>query len=468
VTRARTSGEAIPGSAVEVVCAGCGHVAAADAPFPVRCPRATAGDDIDHVMMRRLREPGLRFPEREDANPFLRYRELFRAYHLARGAGWPDERYVALVERFDAAIAEVDGRGFRITPFGRSDALSDRLGFGPAGGVWVKDETANVSGSHKARHLAGVMIELLVEEELGRIDRASGPLVIASCGNAALAAAVVARAAGRELEVFVPTSADEAVVERLDALAAKVTVCERTPGITGDPTYHRMLVAIEAGAIPFTCQGNQNGLAIEGGETIGFEMVSELRRTGRILDRIVVQVGGGALASACGGAFAEARTLGAIERLPRFDTVQTRGGWPLRRAHDLAVERFGAGPVDMRYLATHRSEFMWPWESEPRSVAHGILDDETYDWLAVVETMLATGGHPVVVDEATLVEANEIATATTGIDADHTGTAGLAGLIDLVRRGEVRKDETVAVIFTGIRRRLEAGPAQPAMERSAP
>jgi threonine synthase len=419
-------------------------------------------------MVRRLRGPGLRFPEREDPNPFLRYRELFRAYHLARAAGWPDERYVALVERFDAAVAAVDGHGFAITPFGRSAALSDRLGFGPVGGVWVKDETGNVSGSHKARHLAGVMIELLVEEELGRVDRASRRLVIASCGNAALAAAVVARAAGRGLEVFVPMSADAVVVERLASLGAEVTVCERTPGVAGDPTYRRLLDAIEAGAIPFTCQGNQNGLAIEGGETLGFEMVSELRRTGRTLDRIVVQVGGGALASACGGAFAEARTLGAIERLPRFDTVQTRGGWPLRRAHDLAVERFGPGRVDTRYLATHRSEFMWPWESEPRSVAHGILDDETYDWLAVVETMLETGGQPVVVDEETLAEANEVAGATTGIEADHTGTAGLAGLIDLIRRSEVRMDESVAVIFTGIRRRLEARPAQPAMERSAP
>ena len=157
---------------------------------------------------------------------------------------------------------------------------------------------------------------------------------------------------------------------------------------------------------------------------------------------------------------------GAIERLPRFGMVQTRGGF--RRAHDRVVARFGSGPVDRRYLATHRSEFMWPWESEPRSVARGILDDETYDWLAVVDGMLETGGQPIVVDEATLVEASEIAASATGIDADHTGTAGLAGLIELIRRGEVREDETVAVIFTGIRRGIEAASDRPAIERSAP
>jgi threonine synthase len=95
---------------------------------------------------------------------------------------------------------------------------------------------------------------------------------------------------------------------------------------------------------------------------------------------------------------------------------------------------------------------MWPWETEPHSVATGILDDETYDWLAVVRGTLTSGGSPVVVDEATLLEANEIARETTGIDVDPTGTAGLAGLLDLRRRALVNPTETVAVIFTGVRR----------------
>ena len=69
--------------------------------------------------------------------------------------------------------------------------------------MWVKDETGNVAGSHKARHLFGILLELRVAEALGHGDPAS-PLAIASCGNAAYAAAVVARAAGRELRVFVP------------------------------------------------------------------------------------------------------------------------------------------------------------------------------------------------------------------------------------------------------------------------
>ena len=43
-----------------------------------------------------------------------------------------------------------------------------------------------------------------------------------------------------------------------------------------------------------------------------------------------------------------------------------------------------------------------PGKQPPRSVASGILDDETYDWLAVLRGVAATGGSTVVVDEDTL------------------------------------------------------------------
>jgi len=94
---------------------------------------------------------------------------------------------------------------------------------------------------------------------------------------------------------------------------------------------------------------------------------------------------------------------------------------------------------------------MWPWDSEPTSMATGILDDETYDWRAVVGAMLTTGGQPVVVSEDRLAEANELGAAT-GILVDPTGSAGLAGLADLRRAGVIGADERAAVLFTGVRR----------------
>ena len=104
------------------------------------------------------------------------------------------------------------------------------------------------------------------------------------------------------------------------------------------------------------------------------------------------------------------------------------------------------------HARTHRDEFMWAWEEAPHSVAHGILDDETYDWLAVIGAMLATGGSAVVVGEDTLREANQLGVQATGISGDHTGTSGLAGVMGSAGPGEIGGDERVAVLFTGIRR----------------
>jgi len=415
-------------------------------------------------------------------SPFVGYRSLFHSHHLAQSEGTAkisDREYVDLVQRLDEKVAAVDGRGFLVTPFVGSSGLSSRCGCE----VWLKDETGNVSGSHKARHLFGLLVHLEIVEHLGLTGGDSRRhLAIASCGNAALAAAVVARAGDRLLDVYIPPWADPPVVTRLEDLGAQLTVCERQPGSAGDPTYHALQNAIAGGALPFTCQGNENGLAIEGGETIGYEVASQLE--GKRLDRLFVQVGGGALASACIQGLAEAQDLGALSVMPRIHTVQTEGGHPLERAYRRLAARIlahladaapGQGPTpltdedaarliathfssrevsdELEYAVHHRSEFMWPWEEEPKSIAHGILDDETYDWMAVVKGMMATGGYPVVVDEDLLREANEIARSATGIDADHTGTAGLAGLLALQRgdsgKPRVAKSERVAVLFTG-------------------
>jgi threonine synthase len=138
--------------------------------------------------------------------------------------------------------------------------------------------------------------------------------------------------------------------------------------------------------------------------------------------------------------------------------VQTRNAHPLERAFARVRGRAGEDGTPegivgaMTWARTHRSEVMWPWEEEPRSVAEGILDDETYDWAAIVGGLLATDGTPVLVSEERLHEANDLAREATGIDVSHTGSAGLAGLLELASRGELRRDEHVAVLFTGVRR----------------
>jgi threonine synthase len=216
---------------------------------------------------------------------------------------------------------------------------------------------------------------------------------------------------------------------------------------------HRFHEALAAGALPFCCQGNENGLTIDGGETLVLEMLASGAPP---LDDLVVQVGGGALASACMQAIGRAVAAGMLARAPRVHTVQTQGVAPLRRAWALVRQRARDTTTSaddaLGFAATHRSEFMWPWEEVPHSVASGILDDETYDWLAVLRGMAATGGTAVVVDESTLRHANRLALESTDIGASPTGTAGLAGLLQLQREGLLTPGTRVGVLFTGVQR----------------
>jgi len=447
-----------------ICCTGCGYVADPADPYPFRCPRAGT-DGADHVLTRLLSAAQTDFPDGSEANPFLRYRALMHSYHMATARGLTDAAYRDLVTSLDDAVAAVDGHGFRATTFARSPELSEALAFAADGGVWVKDETPNVSGSHKGRHLMGVLIHLAVMERSGLLDPGDrAELAIASCGNAALAAAVVARAGGWRLTVFVPPAADARVVRQLCDLGAKVVVCPREPGVPGDPAYLRLRQELDHhGALPFTTQGPENGLALEGGQTLGYELVTDL--AGGLLDHLIIQVGGGALASSTIQALREAADLGALARLPRIHTVQTAGAHPLERADARVRAALPDDPAPsavheaMVGAARHRSAFMRPWPSEPRSVAAGILDDETYDWRAVVEGMLLTGGRPLVVAEDTLVEAHRLAVAETGIPVDPTGSSGLAGLVEMRRSGQIGDHDRVAVLFTGRQRSPSAARA---------
>ncbi len=391
-----------------IVCSGCGWTAPPLDPRPFRCPHSGT-DDIDHVLARRLESASpVPFFDRQ-ANPFIRYRTFTHAWHTAQAIGMTDDEFVSLVH--------VD---FRETPFEQRGAL------------WVKDETGNVAGSHKSRHLMGLMLWLLVAE---RIDAslADARLAIASCGNAAFAAATIARAYGRTLDVYVPDDASEEVIARIEALGAQVTSCTRASGMNGDPAYLRFREAVARGALPFTCQGNENGLVIEGGQTLGWELASQLAQRNMALDDLFIQVGGGALASATITALEEAESLGVLARMPRIHAVQTLAS-PLRRAYERVLER------GLEEAIAHRSQFMWAWETPPRSIATGILDDETYDWVAVLRGVLSTGGSVLTVSESELREARDAA----GERVSATGAAGLAGAMAAKSTGS-----STAVLFTG-------------------
>lgn len=418
-------------------CRVCGDTADIATTGPWRCPKSTSGDRL-HSLAIVQGAPALRIAG--EVNPFIVHDgDLAWAAH-AQAHGMDFGARCALVGEVDDSIRAVAGIGFAPTPFGRSAALSDALGFTGDGGVWVKDETGGVGGSQKARHLFSILLHLLAAERLGLLPQRQ-PLAIASCGNAALAAATLAAAADWPIDVYVPTWMSDAFGSELDRLGARVHRCERRDNDpAGDPAMFRFREAVADGAVPFTVQGSENALALDGGRTIGWEIGEQFAEVGAgDLDRVYVQVGGGAFA-ACLGSGLRDNTDGV-----RLIAVQAQGCAPLARAWQRAggdVQR-GTGALGGRW-----SELMTPWDN-PQSLADGILDDETYDWLGVFDAIGPRGDAPVVAPEGDIVAAHRMAREA-GFDVSPTGSAGLAGLISTL--DGVDPAEHVAVVMSGLAR----------------
>ncbi len=387
-------------------CRVCGAHVDIGRAYSWRCPNASA-DDRRHVLdivTTTVPAAGGRVGD----NPFVSYRAALAFDAFAAANGMTAAAREALIVETDELVAAVAGTGFARSPFARNDPLSDELGFGPSGGVWVKDETRQVAGSHKARHLFTILLHLRAAELLGLAPARRAPLAISSCGNAAIAAATLAAAVSWPIHVYVPPTAGGPVLDRLAGLGAEVITCpRRVADPPGDPCVHRFREALGAGALPFAVQGPENVWCLDGGRTLGWELADDFSRLGPGISRLFVQVGGGALATSVGMGLSEAGSDVALI------AVQTEGCAPLARAW----ERLGP-PYDAEVAARRWAELMWPWESEPHSLADGILDDETYDWLGIIERMARTGGAPVVAGEPAIVAAAEMVQRASGIDAE--------------------------------------------------
>jgi threonine synthase len=396
-----------------LVCAVCSTEVGIDVPASWVCPQAGSEPHLLEFV-----DDGV--PPEDDhgsANPFIRYRRRMAWWAFARANGMDDAATVELATH----VAE----GFAMTPLVRHEAISTSAGVD----VWAKDETGALAGSHKARHLASIMLHLRVAEHVGLLTERP-PLAISSCGNAALAASTLAAREHWPIRVFVPTWMDPAFGAGLDTLGAEVNRCERTPA-PGDPAMAGFRAAVADGAIPFSVQGPVNAWCLDGGRTIGWEIAEQAAAAGVEPRSVHVQVGGGAFATCLGA--------GLDHRVPLV-AVQTEGCAPLPAALVRA-----AGFADPE---RHWSEVMVPWQN-PTSLADGILDDETYDWIGVRRAVTASGGRAVVAPEAMVVAAHDLLAAA-GPPTSPTGSAGVAGLLTESARG--RLEGPVVVVLSGVER----------------
>ena len=255
------------------------------------------------------------------------------------------------------------------------------------------------------------------------------------------------------------------MVATLEALEATIEVSERRKGEIGDPTVLRMMEAVERGAVPFSVQGTitpdhaRRGKDHRLGSCRAIEPGAGGRKGGAVRPGRGWCAGRLDLAGACRDGIHQQW----LDADPVLHTVQTEAAAPLNRAwRCLAVARWTASrcsttidAIDLAMGAAQRKTRIascGPGRKSVQTAASGIVDDVTYDWLPVVEAMLRSEGQAKVVSEEMVTRANHLARTHTGIEVGHTGSAGLAGLLDPSLIEFVDRGQNVVVFFTGIDR----------------
>jgi threonine synthase len=310
------------------------------------------------------------------------------------------------------------------TPLLPAPALRAALG---TPGLWLKDETRNPTASNKDRATA-----LVIEDGL---RRGIGTITTASTGNAAVATAFGAAAAGMRAAIFVSTTC------RPDKLAlmlqAGAWVFEVPDGYAAAVDLSRAA----AGAFGWLDRNTGlNPVTIEAKKTVAFEVWEQLGR--RLPDVVVAPVGDGPTLASLEKGFGELVSCGLTTRRPRLIGVQADRCQPLVRAWSGTPA--AAGELD-------------PSATSADGIA--VLRPTIGD--AVLEAVHRSDGAMVAVSEDALLEAVGTLAARAGVAAEPAGAAALAGLGTALATGLVDARETVVLLVTGREKKAGSAPVDP-------
>ena len=302
------------------------------------------------------------------------------------------------------------GEGF--TPLLHARRLGEKIGLR---NLYLKDESANPTGSFKARGLA---VAVSMARELG-ITR----LAIPSAGNAGGALAAYAARAGMQALVFMPEGTPLANRVECALLGAEVVI---VPGSIKDCA--RALRERQKSEDWFDCSTLREPYRLEGKKTMAFEVVEQLGW--RVPDVMIYPTGGGTGIIGMWKAFEEMEELGWITgRCPKMFAVQAAGCAPIVRA-------FGED--------ADRAE---EW-ADPKTVASGLRVPSAIGDFLILRVIRQSRGGALAVEDAAMLDAVRDLSVYEGLVTSPEGGATLAALRRLLNDGFLSGLETVVLFLT--------------------
>lgn len=302
------------------------------------------------------------------------------------------------------------------TPLQKADRLADELGVDD---LYIKNETVNPTASFKDRPISVGVNKA--------IDSGAENVVTASSGNAAAALSALGAKAGLNVTTFVPGDAPLGKISQLMMYGANVFPV-REDDEKGDSTVKMMKRTWkEFGWHPVPSFGTFNPYQLEGGKSMAFEILEQLDY--EVPDFVSVPVGGAGLFVGNYKGFRDFERIGFIDEIPRLGAIQASGCAPMVKAWKEKGE-------------------MKTWK-DPETIAGGLADPYTWDWDIARKGLDKSSGVAEGVDDDLIFEAEKMLAKYEGVFVEPSGAASLAGVMKLLRNGELDKSDTIVVEATG-------------------
>ena len=322
--------------------------------------------------------------------------------------------------RYAAALPIRDGevrtnRGEGMTALTELPELAKEVGVRR---LWVKDEGLNPTASFKAR---GLSMAITRAKALGLPG-----VCVPTAGNAGIALAAYAAAAGIPARVYAPVTTPPPILGSIRAYGAELHLVE---GHIGDAGKATMQFAKESGY--FNVATVREPYRVEGMKTMGYEVAEQLGW--RLPDAIVYPTGGGEGTIGIWKAINEMMEWGWLEadtRRPKMVIAQASGCQPLVRAFHEGAEK-----------AT-------PWEN-PTTHASGLRVPGPLGDRLTLRTLRESNGGAFACDEEEMRRGTFRLASVSGIDAAPEGGCGLEVARKMVEAGLVKADAEVVVFNTG-------------------
>jgi threonine synthase len=284
----------------------------------------------------------------------------------------------------------------------------------PGVDVMIKEEGGNPTGSFKAR---GLSMAVNRARELG----APG-VQLPSAGNAAMALAAYAAAAGLPARVAVPEDTPSNILERCRLHGAEVLTA---PGTLVEAAAR--LAEIDDGY--WNLSTLKEPYRVEGKKTLGLELAEQLGWS--LPHWILYPTGGGTGIVGMERAFDQLEELGLVSGpRPRFVSVQMTGCAPIVRAFE-------------------RGEAAAETWAEPRTRVWGLRVPKAIGDFIILAALRRSGGTARAVEEAALPEAMSRAASEEGLLFGPEGAACLLALEELAAEGVIEPGQSAVIFQTG-------------------